>query len=206
MPPCRWLHRLTQTSRNRDITLLIIYLVCLISGVFYMSDQNGHVMEALVLENTLQNPTQKLCMSGQSMLRGAGPTRFQNEERCITIHCKTWKPDPDQVYVIQVPHFGSVWADATEGNNFKVACQMVSLTTFFCPHLTNMHVHSSPLDNHDGAVQGRNDDSYLGAVTGAPDLVGRPVGGWNAQGMYSELSESSRRVLYRLMAYSPERR
>ncbi|PLW07041.1 hypothetical protein PCASD_24454 [Puccinia coronata f. sp. avenae] len=45
-------------------------------------------------------------------------------------------------------------------------------------------------------VAGRNDDRYFGAVTGAPELVVRPLSGWNAQGVYSELSESSRRVDY----------
>ncbi|PLW55014.1 hypothetical protein PCANC_02534 [Puccinia coronata f. sp. avenae] len=44
-------------------------------------------------------------------------------------------------------------------------------------------------------VAGRNDDRYFGAVTGAPELVVRPLSGWNAQGVYSELSESSRRRL-----------
>jgi hypothetical protein len=34
----------------------------------------------------------------------------------------------------------------------------------------------------------------FGAVTGAPELVVQPLSGWNAQGMYSELAESSRRV------------
>ncbi|PLW21381.1 hypothetical protein PCANC_03833 [Puccinia coronata f. sp. avenae] len=44
-------------------------------------------------------------------------------------------------------------------------------------------------------VAGRNDDRYFGAVTGGPELVVRPLSGWNAQGVYSELSESSRRRL-----------
>ncbi|PLW09559.1 hypothetical protein PCANC_21262 [Puccinia coronata f. sp. avenae] len=54
---------------------------------------------------------------------------------------------------------------------------------------------SDPATLPEWCCQGRNDDRYFGAVTGAPELVVRPLSGWNAQGVYSELSESSRRVV-----------
>ncbi|PLW11465.1 hypothetical protein PCANC_09516 [Puccinia coronata f. sp. avenae] len=37
-------------------------------------------------------------------------------------------------------------------------------------------------------VQGSPIDSSFGEVTGAPELVVGPLDGWNAQGMYSEVS------------------
>ncbi|PLW11436.1 hypothetical protein PCANC_21274 [Puccinia coronata f. sp. avenae] len=49
---------------------------------------------------------------------------------------------------------------------------------------------SDPATLPEWCCQGRNDDRYFGAVTGAPELVVRPLSGWNAQGVYSELSES----------------
>ncbi|PLW12433.1 hypothetical protein PCANC_19156 [Puccinia coronata f. sp. avenae] len=56
------------------------------------------------------------------------------------------------------------------------------------------HINTAPMELQTLFRTGRNDDRYFGAVTGAPELVVRPLSGWNAQGVYSELSESSRRV------------